>query len=142
MFVSCEEKLEKPTPFLDQKTMKDLMYDFSLLSAIEGVSAYYTDTVAKINGTSVLNKYGIDSLTYAKNSEYYLNLDGGIYLAMQLEVKEQLEAEKVVMDSLVKKENEEKEALKVAADSLAPRAKFIKAISKKIKLDSVTQKLN
>lgn len=142
MFVSCEEKLEKPTPFLDERTMKDLMYDFSLLSAIEGVSAYYTDTVAKINGTSVLNKYGIDSLTYAKNSEYYLNLDGGIYLAMQLEVKERLEAEKVVMDSLVKKENEEKEALKVAADSLAPRAKFIKAISKKIKLDSVTQKLN
>lgn len=142
MFVSCEEKLEKPTPFLDEQTMKEIMYDFSLVSAIEGVSAYYTDTVAKVNGTSVLNKYGIDSLAYAKNSEYYLNLDGGIYLAMQLEVKERLEAEKTVMDSLVNKENEEKAVLKAVADSLAPKAKLLKSISKKIKLDSITQKLN
>lgn len=151
--LSCEEKHEKPTPFIEEGTMKDIMYDFSLVSAIEGVSAYYTDTVSKINGASVLSKYGIDSLTYVKNSEYYLNLDKGVYLDMQLEVKKRLEEQKAIIDTLVKRENDDKIKLGVVKDSLvlkdslgvkinSSKVNDLKKASKGLKLESKLQKLN
>lgn len=147
--LSCENKPEKPTPFIEEGTMKDIMYDFSLVSAIEGVSAYYTDTVSKINGYSVLNKYGIDSLTYVKNSEYYLNLDKGVYLNMQLEVKKRLEEQKALVDTLVKKENDDLKKVELVKDSLTSNKGIKKSnISdfklspkkKNLTLDSVVQK--
>ncbi|WP_090681222.1 DUF4296 domain-containing protein [Myroides guanonis] len=151
--LSCEEKHEKPTPFIEEGTMKDIMYDFSLVSAIEGVSAYYTDTVSKINGASVLRKYGIDSLTYVKNSEYYLNLDKGVYLDMQLEVKKRLEEQKAIIDTLVKRENDDKIKLGVVKDSLvlkdslgvkinSSKVNDLKKAAKGLKLESKLQKLN
>lgn len=99
--LSCKQEQEKPVPFIEKHVMQDIMYDFSLLSAIQGVSAYYTDSVEKINGESILNKYGIDSLVYVKNSEYYLSLEKGVYLKMLSDVKQRLEQQKVLVDTLV-----------------------------------------
>lgn len=149
--MSCGKKHEKPTPFIEEETMKDIMYDFSLVSAIEGVSAYYTDTVAKVNGNSVLNKYGIDSLTYIKNSEYYLNLEKGVYLNMQLEVKKRLETQKALIDTIVKKENNDLKKVEVVKDSSvskdilnSSKVNDFKLSSKKkrLMLDSLVQKSN
>lgn len=144
--VSCGKELKKPTPFIEQQLMKDIMYDFSLVSAIEGTSAYYTDTVPKINVVSVLNKYGIDSLTYVQNNEYYLNLEDGTYLKMQTEVKERLEEQKVLMDSLVKKENDALQELKNTEDSLVSRVSKLqplsKGLTKNLKIDSLVPKLD
>lgn len=125
---SCKDESVKPSPFLSEDTMVDMLYDLSLLTAIEGVSAYYSDTIDKIEVRSILNKYEIDSLAYVQNNEYYMGLEGGVYLAMQNEVKRRLEEQKVLVDTLVSQKDKEemglnknlKEKLTLLRDSISP----------------------
>ena len=65
---------------------------------------------------------------------------------MQTEVKERLEEQKVLMDSLVKKENDALQELKNTEDSLVSRVSKLhplsKGLTKNLKIDSLVPKLD
>lgn len=105
--VACGTKNEKPSPFIEKDKMTDILYDFSVLSGIDAVSAYYTDTIPTINVASILHKYQIDSLTFVTNNQYYISLEDATYFEIQEEIKRRLEAQKTVVDSLIAKTVEE-----------------------------------
>lgn len=107
LIVACGTKNEKPSPFIEKDKMIDILYDFSVLSGIDAVSAYYTDTIPTINATAILNKHQIDSLTFVTNNQYYINLEDATYFEIQEEVKRRLEAQKSVVDSIIAKTVEE-----------------------------------
>ena len=111
--IACGSDVTKPSPFIEEKQMEDILYDMALLYSIEGVSAYTReDTLKKLDVNSIYKKYDIDSLTFVTNNRYYVELDGGVYHQMQNNILARLEASKVVVDSLFKLESgEEKDSL-------------------------------
>ncbi|WP_158210016.1 DUF4296 domain-containing protein [Myroides phaeus] len=107
---SCSNEAKKPTPFIEEQKMEDILFDMSLLYSIESVSAYSReDSMPQLNMNSILKKYDIDSLTFVENNKYYIELKEGVYHNMQENINRKLEALKVETDSLIAKEEEEKD---------------------------------
>lgn len=107
---SCSSDLKKPTPFIEEQKMEEILFDMSLLYSIESVSAYAReDSLPRIDINSVLKKYDIDSLTFVTNNKYYIELKEGVYHNMQENINKKLEALKIVTDSLITKEQEDKD---------------------------------
>ncbi|MDM1360058.1 DUF4296 domain-containing protein [Myroides marinus] len=119
ILMSCKNSTTKPTPFIEQKKMEDILYDMAVLYSIESVSAYSReDTLKKINVSAIYKKYDIDSLTFVSNNRYYVELGDGIYNKMQNNILARLEAAKVVADSLYNKFEANKEDQKAIEDAL------------------------
>jgi hypothetical protein len=94
--VSCkDEAVEKPKNLIERDKMVDIIYDLSILEAAKtqtaGVQNYPKST------EFIKNKYKIDSLTFAKSSQYYAS-DIKEYKKMYNEVKERLAAERVKLN--------------------------------------------
>lgn len=68
---SCNQNgVEKPKTLLDEDQMVSIIYDLSLLDAIRSQNIAAQNAVP--TATQFLkDKYKIDSLTFAKNSQYY-----------------------------------------------------------------------
>lgn len=116
ILMSCKSDVVKPSPFIEQQKMEDILYDMALLYSIESVSAYSReDTLKRLNVNAVFKKYDIDSLTFVSNNRYYVELGGGVYHTIQNNILSCLEAAKVVADSLLSKSQEElnKEEIKL-----------------------------
>ncbi|MDM1396337.1 DUF4296 domain-containing protein [Myroides odoratimimus] len=116
ILMSCKSDVVKPSPFIEQQKMEDILYDMALLYSIESVSAYSReDTLKRLNVNAVFKKYDIDSLTFVSNNRYYVELGGGVYHTIQNNILSRLEAAKVVADSLLSKSQEElnKEEIKL-----------------------------
>ncbi|MCC9041827.1 DUF4296 domain-containing protein [Myroides sp. M-43] len=109
--MSCKSDLSKPSPFIEQQKMENILYDFALLYSIESVSAYSReeDSIRKIDINSLYKKYDIDSLTFVTNNRYYVELEDGVYNQMQNNILVRLEAAKVIADSLYSKLEANKE---------------------------------
>ncbi|MDM1367761.1 DUF4296 domain-containing protein [Myroides marinus] len=119
ILMSCKNSTTKPTPFIEQKKMEDILYDMAVLYSIESVSAYSReDTLKKINVSAIYKKYDIDSLTFVSNNRYYVELGDGVYNKMQNNILGRLEAAKVVADSLYNKFEANKEDQKAIEDAL------------------------
>ncbi len=107
---SCSNELKKPTPFIEEQKMENILFDMSLLYSIESVSAYAReDSLPQIDINSVLKKYDIDSLTFVNNNKYYIELKEGVYHNMQENISKKLEALKIVTDSLIVQEQEQQD---------------------------------
>lgn len=94
--VSCkDEAVEKPKNLVERSKMVDIIYDLSILEAARtqtaGVQNYPKST------EFIKNKYKIDSLTFAKSTQYYAS-DVKEYKKMYNEVKERLAAERVKLN--------------------------------------------
>jgi len=94
--VSCKDAVvEKPKNLIERSKMVDIIYDLSILEAARtqtaGVQNYPKST------EFIKNKYKIDSLTFAKSSQYYAS-DIKEYKKMYNEVKERLAAERVKLN--------------------------------------------
>lgn len=117
--MACKGDLTKPSPFIEEKQMEDILYDMALLYSIESVSAYTReDTLKKLDVNSIYKKYDIDSLTFVTNNRYYVELEEGIYYKIQNNILARLEANKVVADSLFKKLEGDKEEVSLEAVEL------------------------
>jgi hypothetical protein len=109
--VSCkDEVLEKPKNLVERSKMVDIIYDLSILEAARtqtvGVQNYPKPT------EFIKNKYKIDSLTFAKSTQYYAS-DIKEYKKMYDEVKERLAAESAKLNGgIPSKENLEEGVLK------------------------------
>ncbi|MEK6452253.1 MULTISPECIES: DUF4296 domain-containing protein [unclassified Myroides] len=137
---SCSNEAKKPTPFIEEQKMEDILFDMSLLYSIESVSAYSReDSMPQLNMNSILKKYDIDSLTFVENNKYYIELKEGVYHNMQENINRKLEALKVKTDSLIAKEEEELEAkqreAKELREDLMHRLQQIDSITKKTSED-------
>lgn len=119
ILMSCKDSATKPTPFIEEKKMENILYDMALLYSIENVSAYSReDTLKKVNVAAIYKKYDIDSLTFVSNNRYYVELGGGVYNKMQNNILVRLEAAKVIADSLYNKSEVEKESKELNLDAL------------------------
>jgi hypothetical protein len=96
IMASCkDEVVEKPKNLVERSKMIDIIYDLSILEAARtqtaGVQNYPKST------EFIKNKYKIDSLTFAKSTQYYAS-DIKEYKKMYNEVKERLAAERVKLN--------------------------------------------
>ena len=111
IMISCkDEVVEKPKNLIERSKMVDIIYDLSILEAARtqtvGVQNYPKST------EFIKNKYKIDSLTFAKSTQYYAS-DIKEYKKMYNEVKERLAAERVKLNGGAPiKENLEEGVLK------------------------------
>ncbi|WP_430614307.1 DUF4296 domain-containing protein [Flavobacterium sp. JP2137] len=132
--VSCKKELEKPKKFIERDKMVDILYDFALLGGIDNTSAFYADTTLSIvRADAVLKKYQIDSLTFAQNNRYYIELGNESYFEIQEDIRKRLEEKKAELAALEKEEQEKKERLE--ADEKA------KAIKLKVTADTLDTKV-
>ncbi|GEC78566.1 DUF4296 domain-containing protein [Flavobacterium aquatile] len=68
---SCNNTgIEKPKNLLDEDQMVNIIYDLSLLDAIRSQNIGVQNLTPTANQL-LKDKYKIDSLTFAKNSQYY-----------------------------------------------------------------------
>lgn len=119
ILMSCKDSATKPTPFIEQQKMEDILYDMAVLYSIENVSAYSReDTLKRINVNAIYKKYAIDSLTFISNNRYYVELGDGVYNKMQNNILARLEAAKVVADSLYSKYEGRNEEAEINTDAL------------------------
>jgi hypothetical protein len=87
--VSCNNFIEKPNNLIDEDQMVEIIYDISLLDAMksQGVT---TQTSYPTTSQFLKSKYKVDSITFAKSSQYYA-ADYKKYKKMYEEVKKRLE---------------------------------------------------
>ena len=89
---SCKDEIiPKPKNLIPRDKMEDIIYDLAILEAAKtqnsSVQNYEKPTVF------IKNKYKVDSLTFAKSTQYYAS-DIKEYKKMYDDVKERLMAEK------------------------------------------------
>ena len=101
LLAACKEKLPKPSVLIQQDKMEEVLYDLAILYGIHGSGIYYRDSIDQTTVNAIYRKYGIDSLTFIENNNYYINLPEGVYLKMQEAVLKRLEAENQKVDSLI-----------------------------------------
>ena len=92
--VSCSKNpVPKPDNLLDEKTMVDILYDVSLLQAIEGSMPNKLMEHNIEMDQYIFTKYKIDSTTYRQNQMYYAS-DARKYKKIYKKVLERLDKEK------------------------------------------------
>lgn len=114
LFASCkEEVIKKPENLIEKEKMMDIIYDLSLLQAIRGADQKVLDS-NKINpNTYIYKKYKIDSLQFAKSDQYYAAEDIKHYKKMYEKVIERLKKNKILADTLAKKQMKEVKTISV-----------------------------
>ena len=92
--VSCSKNpVPKPDNLLDEKTMVDILYDVSLLQAIEGSMPNKLMEHNIEMDQYIFKKYKIDSVTYRQNQMYYAG-DARKFKKIYKKVLERLDKEK------------------------------------------------
>lgn len=103
VFVSCKDAtISEPENLISEDKMVNIIYDLALL---EGVKTYNSSTFQSLKSNEfVYKKYRIDSLQFAKSSQYYA-VDINRYKKMYEEVGKRIESNRAHIDSLVGKES-------------------------------------
>ena len=131
-FISCkEDAVNKPDNLIPKDKMIDVIYDLSILDAVKYQIPTSAVTYEISPSKYIYKKFKIDSTQFAQSNIYYASnyID---YKEMYDEVIKRIESKKVVMDSVVKRQ--EKKEAKAKTDSI----KRIKPSS--IKKDSIVLK--
>ena len=98
--IACQNEIQKPNPFIEENKMEDILYDIALLYGIQTTSAFSNDSLPAFNMTDIFQKYNIDSLSFADNNTYYMQLKKNVYYTMQNRVLDRLMAAQKIADSL------------------------------------------
>ena len=116
--VSCKgDGVDKPEKLLSESQMIDILYDISLLQAMNTATPGTLQENDIVVSEYIYGKYDIDSLTFMQNQRYYASkLEQ--YQKINERVKAKLIAEKKVIDSLVKEEKELEAAKKLKQDTV------------------------
>jgi hypothetical protein len=70
--LSCKKDVaEKPEHLISENEMTDILYDIALLQAMKSYNTVTLSEKGIDSRTYIYKKYKIDSLTLAKNHEYY-----------------------------------------------------------------------
>lgn len=99
--IACnKEPVKKPENLLPENKMVDILYDLTLLQAINSVTpGKITDNDIDVS-TYIYKKHNIDSLTFAANHKYYASkLE--IYESIHKKVTERIKSNKDEINKLV-----------------------------------------
>lgn len=92
LFLGCNNSIvEKPKNLIDEDQMIEIIYDISLLDALKNQNIA-TDMSYPSTTELLKTKYKVDSLTFAKSSQYYAS-DYKKYKKIYEKVKIRLEEE-------------------------------------------------
>lgn len=111
LLLSCNKDLvEKPDDLIDKNTMKNILYDITLLDAIK----YQNSETLYKNGinpkTYIYKKYKIDSIQFFKSNAYYVS-DYREYKNMVEEVNNRFKKDKEAIELINKKAEKKANAL-------------------------------
>ena len=128
VIVGCQEvtRPEKPENLIPRDKMIEILADAYIGNAARSVNNRMLRTKGIQLDSILYKKHQIDSLQFASSNAYYTsNLN--TYTEMIKEVEQLLTDRKTLLDSLIKVEKEQKEALKdtVTADSLTQNPTLI-----------------
>ncbi|MEZ4797218.1 MAG: DUF4296 domain-containing protein [Flavobacteriaceae bacterium] len=146
LIVSCagesKKSIKKPDNLITKDKMVDIIYDMSLVSAAKGINRKLVEQEGVHPEKYIYEKYGIDSLQFAKSNEYYtFNLD--TYEEIYKRVKAKLEKDKKHYTDLAQIEDKERDSInkerKKNRDSISESQNLIKN-SLPIKFDEVKTK--
>lgn len=102
MLASCGKSgVEKPDNLIEEKKMKEIIYDLSLLEAIKSQKPVALETSGVNANEYIYKKYKIDSLQFVKSNRYYAS-DIERYKKMYDDIAKRLENNKKEIDSLIK----------------------------------------
>lgn len=101
-FASCGKSgPEKPDNLIEEKKMKEIIYDLSLLEAIQSQKPVALETSGVNPNEYIYKKYKIDSVQFVKSNQYYAS-DLEHYKKMYDDIAKRLEKNKKEIDSLIK----------------------------------------
>jgi hypothetical protein len=107
LFLSCKDNgVKKPSKLIKEDKMIDIIYDISMLDAINSVNPGALGDNNINSRTYIYKKYAIDSLQFAENSAYYAS-DLKKYKKMYEAVENRIDENKKIADSLLKMKQEE-----------------------------------
>lgn len=111
--ISCEKSaVPMPDNLIAKDKMTDIMYDLSILEAMKYQNLSLLATYNVNPSQYIFKKYNIDSAQFAQSNIYYAS-NYTDYNEMYNDVIKRVDAEKIVLDSLVKMEEEKQEMIKI-----------------------------
>lgn len=115
VMLSCYniDKPKKPDNLLSKSEMVDIITDISLVKAARAVGKKIIEEKGISPENYIFNKYNIDSVQFAENSNYYAYDIKG-YEDMYLQVKQRLEAQKNKYKAQEEKVKKEKDSIRKA----------------------------
>lgn len=104
LVLSCSKNpVTEPDNLLDEEVMVDIIFDISILQAIDGSMPYKLTEYNIEMDQYIFEKYKIDSVTYRQNQRYYA-ANARKYKKIYKKVLERLEKEKAKMDGDLSKQ--------------------------------------
>lgn len=109
VLVSCKDTvIAEPKNLIPEDKMVNIIYDLSLL---EGIKSYNSTNFRSLKSNDfVYKKYNIDSLQFAKSTQFYAS-DIDKYKKIYGEVGKRIEKNKDQVDSLISRGNKNKKVL-------------------------------
>ena len=119
VFLGCtdSDRPAKPDNLIGEAQMSDIIYDVFLLNAAKGINKRILENNGILPQEYVYKKYSIDSLQFAKSNDYY-SYDVKTYESIMERVKQRLELEKALNDSITSQEERRKDSLNAAKKEL------------------------
>jgi hypothetical protein len=104
LMISCkEEVVKKPENLIEKEVMVDILYDLSLLEAINFQTSKPLESYKLTPSQYIYRKYKIDSLEFVQNNMYYAS-DYKTYKKMNEQINARLDKNKILMEAVIKKE--------------------------------------
>ena len=105
------DRPSKPDDLIPADQMSAIFYDIFILNAAKGVNKKLLDKNGILPQEYVYKKYSIDSLQFAQSNNYY-SYDTKIYEGIVARVKQKIELEKKLNDSIILIEEKEKDSIR------------------------------
>lgn len=113
LLINCQDSNipKKPDNLISKNQMSEILHDVYLLNAARGINKKAMEKYGILPLEYIYKKYKIDSLQFALSNDYY-SYDAKTYESIIENVKQKLEAEKVINDALSLKEDKTRDSLK------------------------------
>lgn len=105
------DRPSKPNNLIPKDKMSDIIYDVFLLNAAKGINKRVLEKNGIMPQDYVFKKYNIDSLQFATSNNYYA-YDTDTYEGIMEKVKQRIEFEKKINDSINAKEEKKQDSIR------------------------------
>ena len=122
---SSGDRPKKPKDLIAKDKMSDIMYDLYILNAAKGVNRKLLELNGIMPSDYVYDKYGIDSLQFAKSNTYYA-YDTEVYTSIIDKMKAHLEKDKELYENLTEEDQKVEDSLKKIKRQLKEPVELIK----------------
>ena len=138
MLLGCgnSDKPSKPKNLISKEKMSEIIYDVFLINAAKGINKQLLETNGIFPQEYIFKKHQIDSLQFALSNNYYA-YDTNTYEGIIQKVKQKIEFEKKINDSIISREEREKDSIR--ANRIRTKD-TLKKIKLQIMADTLTPK--